>query len=80
MFTKTRNVARKYGAKIAAASVPALLFAQSAHATGDPITTMLASVDLTTVAASVAAICLLVIGIKLTFKGPDVAGRVIRKV
>jgi type IV secretory pathway VirB2 component (pilin) len=52
-----------------------------AFATGsDPISTALASVDLTAVAAAVAVIALVVIGIKLTFKGPDIAGRIIRKV
>lgn len=79
MFQHTRSVARKYGAKAAAVGSLVGLAATSAHAV-DPISTMLASVDLTAVAAAVAAICLLVVGIALTFKSPDIAKRVIRKV
>lgn len=52
----------------------------SAFAVTDPISTMLATVDLTTVSVTIAAICVLVVGIALTFKSPDIAKRVIRKV
>jgi hypothetical protein len=53
----------------------------SAFAVGvDPITTLLTAVDLSTVAVSVAAATLLIIGIALAFKAPDVTKRVIRKV
>lgn len=46
----------------------------------NPIVAMLESVDLTTVAAAIAVIGLIVVAIALTMKGPDVAKRVIRKV
>lgn len=66
---------------LAALAMVSGLFAESAMATGtDPISVALAAVDLTAVAASIAVIALLVIAIALTFKGPDVAKRVIRKV
>lgn len=55
------------------------VLAPAAFAVG-PLTDALAAVDLAGVATAVAAIALIVIAIKLTFKGPDVAGRVIRKV
>ena len=41
---------------------------------------MIDGVDLSTVAASVLAVAVIVVAIALTFKGPDVAKRVIRKV
>lgn len=65
-----------------ALAVPALLMvaAAPAHAADSPITTMLAGVDLSTVSTALVAICLLVIGIALVFKGPDIAKRIIRKV
>ena len=51
-----------------------------AQAAANPIVTLLGAIDLTTVSAAVAVIALVLVGIKLTFKGPDVAGRVIKKV
>lgn len=51
-----------------------------AQAVSNPIVTLIESVDLSTVATAVAAVALLIVGIALTFKGPDVAKRVIRKV
>lgn len=71
--------ARKYGAKAAVVTGASLLFASQAYAI-DPITTVLASVDIASVATTIAALALLLVGIKLTFKGPDVAGRIIKKV
>lgn len=52
-------------------------FAQTAT---DPITTVLGAVSLTGIATTVAALALVLVAIKLTFKGPDVAARVIKKV
>lgn len=68
--------------KVLALSAPVLLMvaAAPAHAVDSPITTMLAAVDLSTVSTALVAICLLVIGIALVFKGPDIAKRIIRKV
>ena len=74
--------ARRYGAQLAAGT-SALAFSALASAqtvTTDPISTILASVDLSGIAIKVAAAALVVVVIALTFKGPDVAKRVIRKV
>lgn len=46
----------------------------------DPISTVLGAVSLGTIATTVAALALVIVAIALTFKGPDVAKRVIRKV
>lgn len=74
--------AQKFGAKALAVAGVATLGASSAfaQAASNPIVTMLDSVDLGGVATAVAAIGLLIVGVALTFKGPDVAKRVIRKV
>ena len=62
-------------------ALPALAFATgAARAADNGITTMLAAVDLAGVSTAVGAICLVVVGIALIFKGPDIAKRVIRKV
>lgn len=74
------TLVRKYGAKLAFVAAPVAVLSNSAHAAVDPISTLLATVDLTTISVSVAAIAVLLVGIKLTFKAPDVAARVIRKV
>ena len=80
MFAKTRSVARKYGAKVAAVatlgalSVPA--FAQSTN----PIVQMLDAIGLDGVAAAVIAMGLIIVGISLAFKAPDVAKRGVKKV
>lgn len=80
MFAKTRSVARKYGAKVAAVatlgalSVPA--FAQSTN----PIVQMLESIGLDGISAAVIAMGLLIVGIALAFKAPDVAKRGVKKV
>lgn len=80
MFEKTRSVARKYGAKVAAVttlgalSVPA--FAQSTN----PIVQMLDAIGLDGVAAAVIAMGLIIVGIALAFKAPDVAKRGVKKV
>ena len=77
---KTFNIARKYGSKalvLAAATTASVgAFAQATN----PIVTLINGVDLSTVAAAVLAVAVIVVAIALTFKGPDVAKRVIRKV
>lgn len=75
----------KISPKLLAAQTLAVIgaagFSVAHAAAGDnPIVTLISSVDLATVAAAVAAVSLLIVGIALTFKGPDVAKRVIRKV
>ena len=79
---KVFKQAQKYGSKALAVAGAATLGASSAFAqtAGNPITAMLDAVDIGGVAAAVAAIALLIVGVALTFKGPDVAKRVIRKV
>ena len=78
---KLFNQARKYGAKIAA--VPTLLFVAvsaraDAGATG--IDAVLDSIDLSGLGTKVAALAVVIVGIALVFKGPDIAKRIIRKV
>lgn len=81
MFKNARNLARKYGSKalvmagLGTASVGA--FAQT---TTNPIVTVLNAVGLDGVQAAVLAVCLIIVAIALTMKGPDVSKRVIRKV
>lgn len=79
---KSFKQAQKYGAKVLApvAGLGLLVVGSAAHATGNPITDALTAVDLSTVATAVAAIALIIVAVALTFKGPDVAKRVIRKV
>ncbi len=76
---KAFNIARKYGARLVAGA-SGLALSGMAMATGDPISTVLDSVDLTGITTKVAAAALVVVIIAMTFKGPDVAKRVVRKV
>ena len=77
---QTLNIARKYGTRalalVAASTASVGAFAQATS----PIVTLIEGVDLSTVAAAVMAVAVIVVAIALTFKGPDVAKRVIRKV
>lgn len=78
----TFKTMRKYGAKIAAVGSLAVLGA-SAHAegTGDnPLLNVLNSIDITGIGAAVAVLALAIVAIALTFKGPDLGKRVIRKI
>jgi len=51
-----------------------------AHAAGtDPISTIFASIDLTTVATTIAGLGVLVIGIVMAFKGIDLGKRAVKK-
>ena len=84
---KLFNVAKKYGstavAKTAAAGASLMLLANRAMAqTADPsvLDQFLDAIGLGTVTGKVVAIGLLIVGIALAFKGPDIAKRVIRKV
>lgn len=72
-----RNLARKYGAKISAAT-GALALGASAHA--GPFEDMMAAVDLTTVAAGVLAFGIVIVGIAFAFKSIDLTKRGVRKV
>ena len=76
-----RNLGRKYGSKalvlMAAATASAGAFAQT---TTNPIVTLLNAIGLDGVQAAILALCVIIVGIALTMKGPDVSKRVIRKV
>ncbi len=77
MFSKVKTLALGL---IAMAMGFAANVAHAQTAPANPIIVMLESIDLTAVAAGVAVIGLLIVAISLTFKGPDVAKRVISKV
>lgn len=77
---KRMNIVRAYGAKLVTGGSAALLASGAFAQASDPISTVLGSVSLTGIATTVAALALVLVAIKLTFKGPDVAARVIRKV
>lgn len=73
---------KKYGSKALVVAAAATLGASSAMAqtATNPIVTMLDAIGLDGVTAAILALCLVVVGIALTMRGPDVAKRVIRKV
>lgn len=83
---KYYNQARKYGAQIRtygaqiATGSTALMLSVAARAEGTGFDTIIDSVDLSGVSAKVVALAVIVVGIALVFKGPDIAKRVIRKV
>jgi hypothetical protein len=78
---KLFNQMRKYGAKVLVGGTAAGALSMAHAAAGDnPIVVLLTSIDLSTVAVAIAAIALIIVGIALTMKGPDVSKRVIRKV
>lgn len=77
---KLFNQARRYGAKIAAAAGTLVLAASVQAQTTDGISAALGAVDLSGVGVKVGAAALLIVGIALMFKGPDIAKRVVRKV
>ncbi len=81
MFKNARNLARKYGAKIATAATLATGTVMAhAQATGTPLTGGIDSVDLSGAGVKVAAAMVLVIGLAMAFKGGDLGKRVVRKV
>lgn len=74
------NMIRKYGAKAAAGVSTALVGAAAMAQATDPVTTLFAAISLTTVAASVVAIGVIIVGISMAFKGTDLAKRGVKKV
>lgn len=75
----TFKIARKYGAKIAAAGT-ALMLSGGAFAQSTGIETVLDAVGLTAIEAKVLAGCLIAVAIALVFKGPALAKRIIRAI
>ena len=55
------------------------LASSGAMAASDGISAAMGAVDFTTVSTLLASVCLVVVAVKLIFKGPDIAGRVIKK-
>lgn len=78
MLNQTRNVARKFGAKVAAASA-LVLVASAAHATS-PIDDLFAAVDISGIATKVTALAIVIVGIALVMKGPSIVKRIIAKI
>lgn len=77
----TFKTMRKYGAKIAAVGSLAVLGASAHAAAGDnPLLDVLNSIDITGIGAAVAVLALAIVAIALTFKGPDLGKRVIKKI
>ncbi|MEC5213390.1 hypothetical protein RCH06_001936 [Polaromonas sp. CG_9.5] len=74
-----RTLSRKYGAKLALATT-GYLAAASAFAQSTGLDAALDAVDLSGIAVKVGAAGLLIVGIALVFKGPDLAKRIVRKV
>lgn len=75
MFQAIKNKA----AQLSTAAGLAILSMSSARAAG-PIDDLFGAIDLTTVAAAVLAVGLLVVGIAMSFKGIDLSKRAVRKV
>lgn len=70
---------KRQGAKIVAAG-SALMLSGAAMAQSTGIDAVLDAVSLGGIETKITAFCLLVVGIALVFKGPDLAKRIIRKV
>ena len=77
MIATTRNLARKYGAKIVAATGMAMAVTAS-HAAG--MDELFDAVDVAGIAAKVTALALVIVGIALVMKGPSVVKRIIAKI
>ena len=72
---------KKYGSRaLVAVSAAAFGTAAMAQTATNPIIQMIEAIGLDGVTASIIAVCLIIVGIALAMKGPDVAKRVIRKV
>lgn len=71
--------ARKYGSKAAAGVTTAMLSA-GAFAQASPIDSILDSVSFDGLSTKLVAVAIVVVGIAMVFKGPDLAKRIIRKV
>lgn len=76
MFANTRNLARKYGAKAAAAGMAMAVTAS--HAAG--IDDLFDAVDVSGIATKVTALAVVIVGIALVMKGPSVVKRIIAKI
>lgn len=76
------DLVQKPAARVGAAFTGLTLAATTAMAqtATNPIVVLLESIDLVTVAAAIGVIALVIVGIALAMKGPDVSKRVIRKV
>jgi type IV secretory pathway VirB2 component (pilin) len=77
---KPMNIVRKFGAKIAAASLATGAFVAAHAQTTTSIDTLLDSIDLSGTTTKVVAVGVLVLGIALAFKGVDLGKRATRKV
>lgn len=75
----TFKTARKYGAKIAAATT-GLMLSGAAMAQSTGIDSIIDAVSLSGIETKIVASALVIVGIALVFKGPDLAKRIIRKV
>lgn len=80
MFEKTRNVARRYGAKIGAAALASGAFIAAHAQTSTPLDTLFDAVDLSSVTTKVVAMGVLIIGIAVAFKGIGLSKRGVNKV
>lgn len=67
-------------AKLALVATGLVASAVPAFATGGPVDTIFAAIDLTTIAASVLGMGVLIIGVAMAFKGVDLGKRGVRKV
>lgn len=76
------TLARKYGSKalalVAAGTGSVAAFAQ--EAAGNPILELLNGISLAGIAAAVLALCVIIVAIAMTMKGPVLAKRVINRV
>ena len=79
-MSQTIKTARKYGSKLAVVALTAPFAVTSFAQTADPIGDAMDAVSLDGIAAKVIAAGLLIVGIALAFKGPDLAKRIVRKV
>ena len=80
MFKNSLTLARKHGAKVAAAVSSAALATSAMAQATSPIDTILEAVTLDGISGKLVAMAVIVVGIALVFKGPDLAKRIIRKV
>ncbi len=80
MLKNSVNLARKYGAKAAAMGTGLVLAPMAMAQSTTPIDTILDAVSLDGISTKLVALGVLVVGIALVFKGPDLAKRIIRKV
>jgi len=76
----TFKTARKYGAKVAAVATGLALSGAAMAQTAGPFDAIFDAIDLAGITTKVVAAAIVVVGIALAFKGPDIGKRVIRKV